>query len=317
MAVEWNIRITDPKGRATVHKISAFPVTIGREETLPLCINDPQSSRKHCHVELRDETTLRVTDNKSTNGTVMNGKKITQAQISDGDRIKIGETILEFTRITEISVEDDTGAKRLSVLKSFAATSKGSPLEKFGKNESAILSRIGSPDGDKGALTVAHQRQALLADIARVLTEMTDRDEILKTILAGLIEVYPIDRVAILLKNPNTGQVLPVASKSRDSSMGGIIVSQTICAHVLHTEESIITEDAVADPRFSSGASIIENRIGAVVAAPISARGVVYGVLYSTTAERATKFKESDLSFIALVGNIVALAVLLDQAAPR
>lgn len=316
MAV-WNLRVTDRRGRAQVFPMSQFPVILGRDETLPVKLDDPQASRRHCQIEQGDGSNFTVRDLNSTNGTLLNGRKITRATVTDGDRIKIGETIIEFMKSQEVSVEDDTGLRRLSILRSFSAPGGGraaSPAPTPSDDRSAVLSRIGMPGGGAQASGPAHQRLTLIAEVGHILTELQDLEEILKVILAGLIEVYPIERIAVLRWNKDSNQLEPSVSKSKEGVSAGVIVSRTICQHVLKTGEAIITENALADPRFSSGDSIIENRVGSVIAAPITARGQLLGVLYACTTERANHFSDHDLSFLALIGNLVALAVLLDTA---
>lgn len=293
--------------------LPALPFIIGRDEKLPLSIDDPQASRKHCVIKEGGEDVLKIEDLRSTNGTFLNGRKITKADITDGDRVKIGETIVEFSKASEVSVHDDTGQRRLAILKSFSVPKKaaGAAAEVSHDDKAAVLERIGGEG--KGVSSVNQQRLTLVADIARFLTEDLDRDTILQRILDGLLKVYPIDRVAVLLKKDEMGTLEPVLSRHKESLAKSLVISRTICQHVYGTGQAIVTEDAVVDPRFSSGDSIIEHRIGSVVAAPITARGELKGVLYASTSESAAHFTEQDLGFLALIGNLVALTILLDE----
>lgn len=318
MATSWNLRITDRRGRAKVLPIPSLPLVFGRDDALPIPLDDPQISRRHCQLDANDEKSFRVQDLNSTNGTLLNGRKVTRGVATDGDRIKIGDTILEFVKVEEVSVEEDTGMRNLSILKSFSgggggsvgAGAKGGGASLKADEKAAVLSRIGTP-GSGGV--ASNQRLTLIAEIGHILTELTDRDEVLKMILSGLIEVYPIERVAILVKDDQRGSLEPCVSKSKEGVTTGVIVSRTICQHILKTGEAIITESAMVDPRFSSGDSIIEHRVGSVIAAPVKARGILLGVLYASTSEKAAHFSDADLSFLALIGNLVALAILLDR----
>jgi len=314
MAVTWNIRVTDRRGRAKVHTLGNLPIVFGRDETLPIPLDDPQTSRRHCQIEANDEQSFRLQDLNSTNGTLLNGRKIARGVIGDGDRIKIGETIIELVKVDDVAVEDDTGRQRLSILKSFSGGAPKARAELKTDGRSVVLSRLGAATGPTSAAPQGNQRLTLVAEIAHLLTELRDRDEMLKLILSGLIEVYPIERVAVLLRNEKKGSLEPTCSKSKQGVAAGVVVSRTICQHVLKSGEAIITENALADPRFSSGDSIIEHRVGSVIAAPITARATLLGVLYACTSERAARFSDQDLSFLALIGNLVALTVILDRS---
>lgn len=67
---------------------------------------DAQVSGAHCRIERGPEAgSWQIVDLGSTNGTHLSGQRITTAQLVDGDRILIGETVLEFTFHDEIEEE--------------------------------------------------------------------------------------------------------------------------------------------------------------------------------------------------------------------
>ncbi len=78
------------------------PVTIvGRMPECDLWIEDSAISRKHFSVELQGSKAF-LKDLGSTNGTLVNGEKVIQHPLSDGDKIQISkDTILEFTYLDE------------------------------------------------------------------------------------------------------------------------------------------------------------------------------------------------------------------------
>ena len=69
---------------------------IGRSPENDIILNDDSLSRFHCRVFFKDEV-LTVADLASTNETLVNGQAITEAVLSVGDQIEIGETILRVT----------------------------------------------------------------------------------------------------------------------------------------------------------------------------------------------------------------------------
>lgn len=71
-------------------------VTIGRSEENSLQIADRFISSKHALVCLREGRRILV-DRGSTNGTFVNGARVDgEVQLSDGDRIALGNTVLEY-----------------------------------------------------------------------------------------------------------------------------------------------------------------------------------------------------------------------------
>ncbi len=69
-------------------------INIGKLSTSNLRLNDINVSRKHSVIERRENGDWRITDLGSTNGTTVNGRRVTQAPLRDADRVLIGNTTL-------------------------------------------------------------------------------------------------------------------------------------------------------------------------------------------------------------------------------
>ena len=67
---------------------------LGRGSDTDIRIEDPGASRNHCEIVLGQPVLLR--DLNSTNGTLVNGQKVGEAELVDGTTITIGTTSLVF-----------------------------------------------------------------------------------------------------------------------------------------------------------------------------------------------------------------------------
>jgi pSer/pThr/pTyr-binding forkhead associated (FHA) protein len=74
--------------------IQAVPFTIGRIETVDLQINSSRVSREHA-VIVKEQKGYRIRDLGSTNGTFVNGERIDEVPLRDGDLVVIADC--EFT----------------------------------------------------------------------------------------------------------------------------------------------------------------------------------------------------------------------------
>src|ERR1044071_7327146 len=95
-------------------------VTLGRALDADVRINDSQASRLHAQIRTeRDDATgegrYRLIDLKSTNGTLLNGKPITEAFLEDGDKFVIGDQLIRFEMLEEIDREFQQQIHRLLV----------------------------------------------------------------------------------------------------------------------------------------------------------------------------------------------------------
>jgi Protein of unknown function (DUF3662)/FHA domain len=71
------------------------PVTIGRLPECDVVLSDPNVSRRHAEVRLRDGHFVLV-DLDSTNGTKVNGAGVNEHDLADGDQIAVGNAVLRF-----------------------------------------------------------------------------------------------------------------------------------------------------------------------------------------------------------------------------
>jgi hypothetical protein len=79
--------------------LGAEPLAIGRDPQNDITLDDRRVSRKHAEIRLRlGRYTLY--DLQSTNGTYVNGRRVAEVVLADGDRLSIGGVELQF-RATE------------------------------------------------------------------------------------------------------------------------------------------------------------------------------------------------------------------------
>ena len=72
-----------------------IPITIGRAEDSTLVITDDFASARHARIVPRDGQWF-VEDLGSTNGTMVNGQRVSAVAPNPGDMIQLGTTTLTF-----------------------------------------------------------------------------------------------------------------------------------------------------------------------------------------------------------------------------
>lgn len=88
------IRGTELGARA---ELGGVDLVIGRSAEAGFRLDDPGVSRQHCRI-WRDGARFLLRDLGSTNQTFVNGAPVTDAELVDGDRIHIAETVFKFVR---------------------------------------------------------------------------------------------------------------------------------------------------------------------------------------------------------------------------
>lgn len=90
-------------------------ITIGRATSNYIQTSDAQASRTHCQLRAQGDTIVAL-DMNSSNGTLVNGDKIREVVLSEGDTISIGAAAFTFRRSLDAAAEhtDDGLASRVA-----------------------------------------------------------------------------------------------------------------------------------------------------------------------------------------------------------
>ncbi len=109
---------------------------MGRGLECRIQLNDPMSSRVHAKLYFRDAH-WHVADAGSRNGTLLNGSKVDSATLTHGNRIRIGNTELEFVDDT---INEDVTVERINLSHDLRGDKLGSATDGIASGMSAFLS---------------------------------------------------------------------------------------------------------------------------------------------------------------------------------
>ena len=113
MLFEFVVRSGKEVGR-TITVASGQTVTLGRLKGCDIVVDDESASRRHCTLTAREEVCV-VSDLQSANGTFVNDRRVTTAELSEGDKVRIGSTVLELTAGTAGAAASAAGAETTSL----------------------------------------------------------------------------------------------------------------------------------------------------------------------------------------------------------
>ena len=77
-------------GAETTVPISDAEVTVGRSRQNQVKLLTEQASRVHCRLLKTDKGGYRLIDGNSSNGTYVNGQRVSEKDLADGDAIAVG-----------------------------------------------------------------------------------------------------------------------------------------------------------------------------------------------------------------------------------
>ncbi len=82
-------------GAAARFDLGGALIAIGRAADNDVILDDPQVSRHHCQLKLQHGA-YGFVDLQSRNGSTVNGQRVEEIALADGDRIRVGNTSVEF-----------------------------------------------------------------------------------------------------------------------------------------------------------------------------------------------------------------------------
>jgi pSer/pThr/pTyr-binding forkhead associated (FHA) protein len=84
--------------RTLLIPLDAGPMHVGRGLAADLRLEDNSVSRRHAIIVARPSG-ARILDDRSANGTLVNGRRVQQADLRDGDVIVLGRVLLRFLEV--------------------------------------------------------------------------------------------------------------------------------------------------------------------------------------------------------------------------
>jgi hypothetical protein len=98
LAPGWYLAVRDGED-VTVVALPEGGLHVGRSSGAQLSFDDPTVSRRHAIV-VREGDEVRVLDDRSRNGVLLNGRPVAQAPLRHGDELGIGRQRIGVLRIT-------------------------------------------------------------------------------------------------------------------------------------------------------------------------------------------------------------------------
>ena len=145
---------------------------------------------------------------------------------------------------------------------------------------------------------------------ARALGSSLDLDEAFEAFIRELRGLVPFDRMAIVLEEAGTAQVMAVAGLGADvvfSRGSRQPVGETLLAEVLRSGQPAYRKD-MKDTRYPEEREFIELGLHCRIAAPLLHGAQAFGMI-SLVRREPQAFKSQELELVGLLGRLVASAV--------
>ena len=290
-------------------------VVVGRAVTSDVPIYDPTISRRHAELSLTDGG-VKVKDVGSSNGTFLNGARITEAIAGESDVVTFGKVAY---RVKQVSAPVARPQVVASLPAEFGGKAGGTIVRQLPVKHSGGVPAIvvDTPSGSShlkvSAQSVEERRQKkleLLLEISKELSKQQELDRLLDKVVDFTFQIMNVDRVSILLLEEATGELVPKISKGRATqSSASKHVPQSIARKVVEDRVAILSDNTAADERFKGKSILIQSVRSAMCTPLMGTDQQVLGILYVDNLTATHSFADEDLEFLIAFGSLAAVAI--------
>jgi adenylate cyclase len=296
--------ISSPGHKKGILELSKPVTTLGRGNANDLVLNDASVSRFHAVIKLEGHS-LRIADRGSTNGILLNGRRIDQeSELNNGDVVRVGRYEMRL----ESADEEGIRVRRAEWPSTLDHIMRGTGHFPRAASEKAadLAGRVKKLERENYLLTV-------LYDAGKALNAKLSIDDISEQVAGLAFRIEGVERGFVMLFD-EAGQVTrqsqvryrhPQASQVQPK----IILSRSVLELLRKEQQPILIEDVSADARFHSSESLKISGIRSAMVAPLVGTNRLFGLLYVDNMEKASAFTQEELNVFAMVAAQAGAAI--------
>jgi adenylate cyclase len=319
-------KLLSTTGDQSIELQSGRALVVGRAVTSDVPIYDPTISRRHAEVALSDRG-VKVKDLGSSNGTFLNGARVTEAEASANDIVTFGKVAFKVIEVTAPAARPQVVAPPAdfaSPKPAGATIVRQLPVSASG----GVPAIVGVGDKMQGGSHLKVQAQSqeerrekklsLLLEVSKELSKQQELDRLLEKVVDFTFQIMNVDRVSILLVEDKSGELIPRISKSRTGSASAAKhVPQSIARKAVEERVAILSDNAAADERFKGKSILIQSVRSAMCTPLMGSDQKVLGILYVDNLTATHSFADEDLEFLIAFGGLTAVAIENSQLSDR
>jgi len=303
---------------------------VGRGKDNDIVISDGKTSRLHAKI-IREKDGSYLEDQGSTNGTFVNGQRVGRQKLFDNDEILVGDTQITFKREKTISglikravagseeaknkIDKQQLSNRIELLigriNNIKAMINGGEIDKAVSSIDSMSEKLPDLVNSCQELERSYHAYFTLNKLNESVNSVHNLRELLNLTMDMVIKIMNADRGLLMLYSDAKKKLVHAVIRKMhdDLEEGEVAPSTSIAKKVFKTGKPVITINAMSDPRFNAGMSIMNMNIRSVICVPLKTRNGIIGVLYVDNRKNTRSFNEKDLDFLLGFGNLAAGAI--------
>jgi adenylate cyclase len=286
-------RLVSADGQLSFELRAGLPLVLGRALSSDLPVLDPTVSRRHAEL-IVEPSAVTIKDLGSSNGTFVNGTRITTSTGRLGDRIVFGKILFELQDLSPVLIDDGTAENRRRTARAGTTVIRQVPVPDADLTLERALRASGVQQAidETAVILPQHERDrlklTLLLEVSKALTRVTTTDALLEKMLQFTFRLVEVDQASILLLDENN-QLGERVTRVRDG-MEQHTVPVSLAQSSLDQKSALLSDNGGAEGRGreSSRTSVCAPLIGVELFHLVAFALVIFGVLLMTLGPTPT-----------------------------
>jgi adenylate cyclase len=282
-------RLVSADGQLSFELRTGSPLVLGRALSSDLPVLDPTVSRRHAELTV-EPSAVSLRDLESSNGTFVNGQRVSSARLAAGDRVIFGKMLFELRELSPVLIDDGTAETLRRAARAGTTIIRQVPVPDADQTLERALraSGVQTAVDDTAAILPQHERDrlklTLLLEISKALTRATDVDALLEKMLGFTFRLLEAERAAILLRTDDGENLAVRASRNREGARERSLPIE-LARTALDQRMALLSENPHAPElaTVSPASAALRGSLGrrtAICAPLIGGEGRALGVLY-------------------------------------
>jgi adenylate cyclase len=320
--------ISSPDGKNGILELTKPVITVGRGNANDLVLNDSSVSRFHAVIKLADNHIF-IADRGSTNGVILNGKKIDQeTELKNGDTAVLGRYTLRLEDVEAKGIQVRRGQWPATVNELIQGRPERAALVRTAEPSSSALTDLASKvkklERENYLLTVLYEAGKALNSrlgLEHIVEQVVSLACLIEGVERGFVMLFDesgeiVEQSEVRYREPRS---LPNRVSGQERGTVGrsgspeIILSKQVLELIRRERQPILIEDVSADERFSASESLKISGLRSAMCAPLLGKERLFGILYVDNLEKASAFTQDELNVFALIAAQAGAAI--DNAA--
>lgn len=271
--------------KGTIIELTENEVSIGRDATNDLQLNDKMVSRWHCVVR-KEKGLYRISDLDSHNGTLVNGVPIKEQTFRHGDRVQVGSNFFLFVLYEE---KDATVSNDIEF------------------DDGAALKTSAIHFSLEDALYSMALDLNLLIKLGAVVNMTKSMRTLQRQLLEAIFEAMPAERGVILLTDESLEN--PASVFALDKMLGPahpVHVSRTVARRALFEGVAVLSNNVVDSDTLSKSESLVAAKVRSLLCVPLTLHNKVIGIIYLETRDTGVALDENHLRVVTAIAGFVS-----------